>query len=207
MTYLTHSDSSTNFRRVSRCFVSSFFAWLVLFQFVFPGFIVSSGNAQPPPGKRFRGSPEERRDRIRMVRMWRLIDVLDLEDGQSERFFLALKRSDTEQDRLNTGRERLSRVLMRMNRRPETTEKALVDTMLAIQREEELLRQAKSNFRAEAAKILSVRQQAHLMLFEQRFDHVLREAIMDIMKHRGRRGGEGRKYRMRPPEYTPGPPP
>ncbi len=207
MTFLTHSDSSTNLRRVRRCFVSSSFAWLLLFGFVFPGFTVSSGNAQPPPGKRFQGSPEERRDRIRMVRMWRLIDILDLEEGQSERFFLALKRSDAEQDRLNDGREQLSRVLMRMIRRPETTEKALVDTMLAIQREEELLRQAKSTFRSEAAKILSVRQQAHLMLFEQRFDHVLRDAIMDIMQHRRRRGGEGRKFRMRPPEYTPGHPP
>lgn len=150
----------------------------------------------PPPvvgqsSARFPATPEERRERLRVFRMWRLIDVLDLKEGQSDKFFLTLKRYDGEEDRLNGERERLSAALRGMAVRPETPEKALLDTMQAIRQQDELLRQARARFHAEVVSILSVRQQAKLMLFEQRFDLALRDAIMEVMWRRGG-GGEGR---------------
>jgi hypothetical protein len=160
------------------------------------GLKVSCLEAQPLPGEgpppaRFPMTPEERRERLRMVRMWRLIDVLNLREGQSEKFFLTLKRYDAEEDRVNRERERLSAALRGMVVRPETPEKALLDTMQAIREQDERLRQARARFHAEVAGALSVRQQAKLLLFEQRFDSVLREAIFDVMVRRRPGGGWG----------------
>jgi hypothetical protein len=140
-----------------------------------------------------------------MVRMWRLIDVLDLKEGQSERFFLTLKRYDAEEDRLNIERERLSTALRGMFARPETPEKALLDTMQAVRQQDDLLRGARVRFHTEASSVLSVRQQAKLMLFEQRFDLALREAIMDVLGRRGERGeGWGAPLRWRERWGAPG---
>lgn len=169
---------------------------------------VAVAQAQPPPVEgspqaRLPMTPEERRERLRMVRMWRLIDVLNLTEGQSEKFFLTLKRYDAEEDRVNRERERLSAALRGMVVRPETPEKALLDTMQAIREQEERLRQARARFHAEVAGALSVRQQAKLLLFEQRFDSVLREAIFDVMVRRRPGGGWGEGWG--PPRGRQGP--
>jgi hypothetical protein len=129
-----------------------------------------------------------------MVRMWRLMDVLDLREGQSDKFFLALKRYDGEEDRLNELRERLSASLRGMVAQAETPEKALLDTIQALRQQDEVQRQARARFRSEVAGILSVRQQAKLLLFEQRFDAVIRDTIIEFMIHR--RGGP--RWRGRP---------
>ena len=126
-----------------------------------------------------------------MLRTWRLISFLDLKETQSG-FFLALKRYDAEEDRLNGERERLSTSMRTMVNRPETPEKALQDTMQAIRQQDDLLREVRGRFRAEAATILSVRQQARMMLFEQWFEVVLRNTIVEEMARRGD-GGWGQQ--------------
>ncbi|MSS71600.1 MAG: hypothetical protein EXS64_08935 [Candidatus Latescibacteria bacterium] len=161
---------------------------------LFPALLEAQPGESPPTVEgrspaRFPVATEERRERLRMVRMWRLIDVLDLREGQSNKFFLSLKRYDGEEDRLNGERERLSASLRGMVTRPGTPEKALLDTMQAIRLQDEVQRQARARFHAEVANILSVKQQAKLLLFEQRFDAVLRDTIMEFMM---RRGGGGR---------------
>ncbi len=161
---------------------------------LFPALLEAQPGESPPTVEgrspaRFPVATEERRERLRMVRMWRLIDVLDLREGQSDKFFLSLKRYDGEEDRLNGERERLSASLRGMVTRPGTPEKALLDTMQAIRLQDEVQRQARARFHAEVANILSVKQQAKLLLFEQRFDAVLRDTIMEFMM---RRGGGGR---------------
>ncbi|MBI2950879.1 hypothetical protein HYY27_02230 [bacterium] len=189
----------------------------ILFVVGIAGLGVSVAAAQAQPGEsppavegpaptRFPVTPGERRERLRMVRMWRLIDVLNLREGQSEKFFLTLKRYDAEEDRVNGERERLSAALRGMVVLPETPEKALLDTMQAIREQDERLRQARARFHAEVASTLSVRQQAKLLLFEQKFDTVLREAIFDVMVRR-RPGGWGEGWgppgRQGPPVELP----
>ena len=157
-------------------------------------------SAQTPPSgpsaeggsSRPQATPQERRERIRTLRTWQMIVALDLNDAQSEKFFLALKRYDAEEDRLNGERDRLSASMRTMVNRPETPEKALLDTIQAIRQQDDLLREARGRFRADAATILSVRQQARLILFEQRFDLVLRNTILEVMARRGE-GGWGQQ--------------
>ncbi|OGG43451.1 MAG: hypothetical protein A3F84_02370 [Candidatus Handelsmanbacteria bacterium RIFCSPLOWO2_12_FULL_64_10] len=156
-----------------------------------------------PAPARFPVTPEERRERLRALRMWRLINVLDLQEGQSGKFFLTLKRYDAEEDRLNGERERLSAALRGMVVRTETLERALLDTMQAIRQQDELLWQARARFHAEVASTLSVRQQARFLLFEQKFDAALREAIFDIMVRRRPGGGWGEGWGAPPGRQGP----
>ena len=165
----------------------------------------SLAHAQPdPPRPDQQGvprTPEQRRERIRMVRTWRLIDILELSEGQSEQFFLTLKRYDSEEENLSRERVRLSRVLREMIDQPEIKERALLDTMGAIHQQSDLISQAKARFRRDVSKTLSVRQQAKLVLFEERFDSVLGDAIIELMQRRGYPQG------MRGPQRQPWGPP
>jgi len=126
---------------------------------------------------------EEARDKIKMLRTWRLIDELDLTDEQSARFFPIMKEFDRRQEELNHGRRRIINELVDVLREEKPSEKKLQEKIAAIRKNGAQLRKNREDFFDKAAKILSLKQQAQLILFQERFERNLKDIIRDIRGH------------------------
>lgn len=141
---------------------------------------VRSQPAMPgPPG------PDTRiRDRIEMFRTWRLVEALNLSEEQSTSFFPLLKAFDRRKDTLKAERAGLARELGRLAADEKTSERDLLDAMARYRSKDKELLENHNRFYEEAAGVLTVRQQAQLLVFDEQFQESLRGIIQDIRHER-----------------------
>lgn len=134
----------------------------------------------------------EGRERLMMFRMWRLTEQLNLTEDQAARFF-PLSRRYLEEDRKLNLKTSLSadslRVAIDRDNVPESELMARMEGFRAVTEERAKL---KASYLKDASGILSVRQQAGLLLFEERFQAELRDmgqVMRKVREQRGRAGG------------------
>ena len=123
-------------------------------------------------------------ERLEQLRKVRLIEFLDLKEEQSVRFFARLNEHDREKkalmDEKNETLDRIER-LIRNRGKEEEFRKLFADVESVDQRINEMQR----SFFDGLSDILTVEQQAKLLLFERHFTKELREAMMEIQRRRG----------------------
>lgn len=146
----------------------------------------SSLGAQPePPGPGPR--PTERIEQWRKIR---LIEMLDLKEEQSVRFIARM--NDYEKRRQEMMKEK-GEVLDRLERmvRVGAPEDQFRQAFASVDSVNARLANSQREYFRGLKDVLTVDQQAKLLLFERRFDMELREAMKDLQRRR-RQAGEGR---------------
>jgi Spy/CpxP family protein refolding chaperone len=141
--------------------------------------------AQPP------GPPQEGRsfERIQQWKKIRLIELLQMNEDQSVRFFARMNEHDTERrEMMKKKSEMLDRVerLVRNRAEPAEFEKAIPDILAA----EDQIRAEQRKFYLSLTDILTPERRAKLLLFERQFERELREAMREAQRRRGQKEGE-----------------
>jgi hypothetical protein len=134
--------------------------------------------AQPGPGPGDRGW-----ERVEQLRKVRLIEMLDLKEDQSVRFFARFKEHEAARKELTTERnEVLDKIERLVRNRADSTEYAPlfaevegIDTKIVAGRKQ---------FFSSLGDILTIEQRAKLLLFERRFERELRDAFREAQRRR-----------------------
>jgi hypothetical protein len=147
--------------------------------------IAIAASAQPPdipPGDR---RPSERIEHFRKVR---LIEMLDMKEEQSVRFFARLNEHETTKRAI--AKERMD-ILDKLERlvRNQADEKEFEKIFTDIAAVTEKLAQEDRKFFAGLSDILSAEQRGKFLLFERQFDRELREAWRERVEQRRSRMG------------------
>jgi hypothetical protein len=167
-----HSLEMTMVNRILIGFLSSVLSALPLF-------------AQTPSAPPDNGKPMERLEQLKKVRM---IEMLDLKEDQSVRFFARLNDHDKVRKDLRKERNDVLDKLERLIRN--RADAAAYDKVFAEVKDVQDRMLAEERGFADGLKdILTVEQRAKLILFERRFEGELREAIRENRMHR-QPGGE-----------------
>jgi hypothetical protein len=141
--------------------------------------------AQPPQGPPDSHSIE----RIERWKKLRLIELLNMSEDQSVRFFARMNEHETARRNLMKGKgealDRLERLVR--NRAEESEFEKVIPEVLAA---EDQIRAEQRKFFTGLTDILSVEQRAKLLLFERQFERELREAMREAQRKRSRGEGE-----------------
>jgi len=146
--------------------------------------------AQRPPGGAF---PEERRrerlrEEIETLKMWKMLEVLDLSSEQSDKFLPAWREVQKAHKVFRVKREDLLEELeLALGEEQKVKKKRIAEVFDQLKMEKSKLEEAQEKFRARAKEVLTLEQQARLLLFEERFEKRMMEMIR---KYRGKRGFE-----------------
>ena len=145
-------------------------------------FSVESLLAQPPPM-----DPEKMRERIETLRLWKMIEVLDLTTEQSDKFLPLLHSFQKRQKELETVNRQLFEDLEEELHSTEPSEKKIKDILLMLEKNRQEMENERNKFLTGSRKILTTVQEAKLIWFEQNFEKKLRDTI--------------RKFRMGPKRH------
>lgn len=148
-------------------------------------FSVESLLAQPPM------DPEKMRERIETLRLWRMIEVLNLTPEQSDKFLPLLHRFQQKQRELETAGKQLFRDLEEELNSTEPSEKKIEDILLKLERNKEELENERNNFLTSSREILTTIQEAKLIWFEHKFEKELRDTIRKFRMGPGKHFEEG----------------
>jgi len=128
----------------------------------------------------------DRQKNFAMLRMWRLVDELEIDEDQAMRVFPAFRRQRVQHDSLEKHhRQLLDVVTMQLDE--EVNDDALQVSIRNVRAAEEAIELSRSAFDQELAKLLTTRQQARLLLFDSTF----RTDLADIVRRMRGAGGRG----------------
>ena len=163
------------FRRVS--------IMILLSSLLFP---VEGILAQGPP--MHREERERIRENIETLRMWRLLEALELTSEQSTKFLPALKEFQDAKKSFNDKRGKLMNELEAALESEKNNEEKIKDALIGLETARKEFQNELERFYERKKEILSLKQQAKFFLFEERFEKRLRETI-----HRMR--GKGQSWK------------
>jgi hypothetical protein len=154
---------------------------IVLFLITLTAAVSPAQQFGPPQGPR-------NMERIERLKKVRLVEMLDLKEEQSVRFFARLNEHEDAMRAL--GREKmdlLDRIERLVRNEAEAKEfEAMFPQMAAI---EERIGAERKKFFDGLTDLLSAEQRGKLLLFERQFERELREAMKEVRERR--RGGDG----------------
>jgi Spy/CpxP family protein refolding chaperone len=144
--------------------------------------------SQPGPGPGPGPMREKIRQRIKTIKIWQLTDTVGLTPEQSEKFFpIYNEHQDALQD-LEKEQQEAFRRLNALTDDPDASDKDIKEAMKQIDEFARRSMQIRQDYMEEISKVLSIRQQAKLLVFEEMFKKRLRETIESIRgDFRGRR--------------------
>lgn len=143
---------------------------------------------KPPHGKeKMFKNEQEIRERIEQMRMWKLLEILELSDEQAEKFLPNFRDFQKEQKELeHKKREILKELEDELNKKSVDLKK--IQTVLDdLEENRNLFENNRASFLSKAKEVLSLEQQAKLVLFEERFAERVKEMIRKVV--RGKREG------------------
>tara|TARA_B100000029_G_scaffold188057_1_gene185583 strand:+ start:32 stop:493 length:462 start_codon:yes stop_codon:yes gene_type:complete len=129
--------------------------------------------------------------RVELLRLWRLVDELGIDADQAVGIFPVWSQHNRERQELGNRRARIEEQVAEMLESDvgDEAESELLELIGALRQLEEEAAGIKRSFRDRMADLLTVRQQARFLLFEDRFRLDLRELVRDVRHLRSRRGG------------------
>ncbi len=143
-----------------------------------------SGFAQPP------GPPQGARpfERIEQWKKVRLIEILDMKEDQSARFFARLNEHEAQRRELHKEKgEILDRLDRLVRNHAESAElEKVIPEVLAV---DDKTHDEQNKFFLSLGDILTVDQRAKLLLFERQFEKELRDAMREAQRKRWRQDG------------------
>lgn len=147
---------------------------------------------EPPPHPMM---GQETHEKMMMFRMWRLIDTLDLNEDQAVKFFPLANRYFDGERQMNERRGRAADSLREAIHKDDVSEKDLKEKIDALSKVEEDRTSLREKYFKEATAILSPRQQAQLLLFEDRFQGEIRGMMQELRQQREAKWKERREDR------------
>ena len=129
--------------------------------------------------------PERRRERMQDLAIWKMLEVLDLSDEQTDRFLPAFRQMQKQEARLQEERRRLIDELeqaLSQGGKPQRINN-LIQQVRGLERQGE---EIKEGFFKQAEDILTIQQLGKLILFQDRFERHLREMIRQTREERMR---------------------
>jgi Spy/CpxP family protein refolding chaperone len=119
---------------------------------------------------------EKIRENIQTLRTWKLLEVLDLTSEQSTKFMPALKDFQDAKKRFEDTRRELLKEL-ETSLESKKDEKKLTETLSTLENNKKEYQMEQDKFLEKIKAILSLEQQAKLLLFEEKFEKRMRETI------------------------------
>ena len=151
------------------------------------GGIFAQGHPPSADDRSDRGEEREKiRENIETLRMWKLLEALDLTSEQSDKFLPILK--DFQKARRsfeNQRRDLMKQLETALQNAPE--DKQLKEILTDLENNREQFQTELDKYMDQTKAILSIEQQARLALFEDQFERRMRETIEPI------RGGHSQK--------------
>jgi len=147
--------------------------------------LFSSGLAQPPgpgmgPGKEEGPMRERIRRKIKTIKIWRLSEAVGLTPEQSEKFFPVYNKFQDQQETIEKERRtRLERV-QQLADDPQSRDSDIREAMDEMKIFDQRTIEIRDAFLIDIGKVLSLRQQAKLLVFEERFNQDLQDLIREI---------------------------
>ena len=123
---------------------------------------------------------EKVKERIEMIRMWKMMDVLDLSREQSEKFLPALEEIENRRREIFQERVKTMKELRETVRGENPDESAVVDMMRRLEKNHDSLEALDKEERKEIADILTPVQQGRYIVFKENFERELRNIIRDV---------------------------
>jgi len=149
-----------------------------------------TGNATPEERMQL---TKKRWERIRMLRMYKLIEFLDLNEEDSARFLPLLKQFEKKQEVFRERQRELSQQLKKAVDSETITEKELKKLHKEYLDQERKTQKPRDEFRKKASEILTIKQQIKLDIFDQHFRENIKEILRDRESQRYPRGREPRR--------------
>jgi len=139
-----------------------------------------------------RGRMEEREraiEKVEMLRMWKLIETLDMDEKQAQKFFILANSYNDREKELLGERRRIEAQLRELLKNKSAPRDELGKLIRDFIRNQDEVYQNRKRFYEESSKILSLEQQAKLILFQSHFNREMFEIMREIRekKHPGRR--------------------
>ncbi|UCB53423.1 MAG: periplasmic heavy metal sensor [Candidatus Zixiibacteriota bacterium] len=127
------------------------------------------------------------RENIETLRMYKLLEALDLTSEQSAEFLPALKEFQDSKRKFHEDRRAFLKELEDALESEENDEKKLEQTLTALESTREEFQAEFTEFLEKARTMLTLQQRARLQLFEERFERRLRDSIRQM---------RGKEHRM-----------
>jgi len=174
-------------------------AALLLTAFLSGAWAAAGDGMEQPPS---REQMEKVRERVETLRMWRLTKALDLDEKTSSRLFPVLNRFDRKRHELEQSlRDGMRDLREAVREGRDSALKGILDRLEQNHREMQRLNEEE---RAELKRLLSVRQQAAFVIFQQEFQQDIRRMIEETRGRRPRGPMDRERPEMRdrplPPE-------
>lgn len=143
--------------------------------------------AQRPPARPFpeEGKRERLREEIETMKMWKMLDVLDLSQEQSDKFLPVWKEMQKAQKDFREKREDLLKSLESVLGEEKPAEGKIRDILGQLEKERSRFDEVQQRFRQKAQEVLTLEQQAKLLLFEDRFEKRMMEIIRQYRERKG----------------------
>jgi Spy/CpxP family protein refolding chaperone len=140
---------------------------------------------EPPPPERM----EQVRKDIENMRIWKMTQYLELSTEQSTRFFPLFNDFERKREKLEEERGEMMRQLEQLVESESGSESKIKKLMSDLDKNQQKMFDLPQEFRREAGEVLTTRQQAKLVLFEEWFRGEIRRMVDDIRKrHKFREG-------------------
>lgn len=119
-------------------------------------------------------------ERLDLLRMWRLIDKLEVREDQAARLFPMWSTHRRHRRDLQSERARLADQLAELLRDPSASESQLLKQMAEVEAMDRRLADTERAFRQELGQVLDARQRARLLLFPDQFRGELTEMVRGL---------------------------
>ncbi len=128
-------------------------------------------------------------ERVEMLKLWRIIDELEIEEQQAAELFPYWSKNQRDKRGLGDERRKATRALHQLLQSEGTEDGELEKQIGMIQAIDKQMFELNKAFRDGLKKRLNARQRARLMVFEERFRGDLRDMVRGFRRmHHGREG-------------------
>lgn len=160
---------------------------VILFSLILlPGRGILAQDQTPHPGEPPE-NPEEKekiRENIEMLRMWKLLEALDLSSEQSMQFLPMMKEFQDARKSFADKRKQYLTELEKALESEEKDEKKIKENLEALEKVRKEFHKEMEGFFEQTKSILTLEQRARMHLFEERFERRLKNTIRR-MRHKG----------------------
>jgi Spy/CpxP family protein refolding chaperone len=151
--------------------------------------VVASAQEGGPPEPPQEPPPPEKREQLRRdienMRIWKMTQYLELSTEQSTKFFPIFNDFQSKREELEQEQAEMMRRLAELVESEGEQEGEMKNLISGVEKNRRKMVDLVDEFRREAGRVLSLKQQAKLVLFEEHFRGEIRGMIEDIRMRKG----------------------
>ncbi len=159
----------------------------LLIMFLAVGIIEAQSGGFPPHGAEGKGSErfEKIREKVEMIKMWRLTEELDLTEAQSTKLFAVMNESNDLRDSIHTQQRKLIDTIKELEETNSFDDEKELARMIEKHTElQTTILESHLKLIEDVKDILSLEQQVKLILFQHEFRDEIRDLIRTAQQKR-----------------------